>query len=93
MEKRAHARRCSTLPKELEIEGAGWWWGTTTSEREWVDLMIEAKDKEQAVFQLYRMYDIAPVIWENLRPEQQTDADQEDAIAARPRRKAKNQGS
>jgi len=53
--------------------------------------MIEAKDKEQAVFQLYRMYDLAPVIWGNLRPEQ-TDADQEDAIAAQPRRKAKNQG-
>jgi UV DNA damage endonuclease len=90
MEKRAHARRCSTLPKELETEAAGWWRGTT-GEQEWVDLMIEAKDKEQAVFQLYRMYDLAPVIWENLRPEQ-TDADQEGATAVRPRRKAKNQG-
>jgi UV DNA damage endonuclease len=29
MEKRAHARRCSVLPKELEMEGAGWWWSTT----------------------------------------------------------------
>ena len=46
MEKRAHARRCSALPKELETEGAGWWRGTT-GEQEWVDLMIEAKDKEQ----------------------------------------------
>lgn len=69
MEKRAHARRCDALPKELEIEGAGWW-RRAPGEREWVDLMIEAKDKEQAVFQLYRVYDLAPVIWENLRPEQ-----------------------
>jgi len=91
MQKRAHARRCSALPKELEIEGAGWWRGTT-GEQEWVDLMIEAKDKEQAVFQLYRIYGLAPVIWENLRPEQ-TDVDQEGAITAQPRRKAKkNQG-
>jgi UV DNA damage endonuclease len=69
MEKRAHARRCDALPTELETEGAGWWW-RTPGEREWVDLMIEAKDKEQAVFQLCRVYDLAPVIWENLRPEQ-----------------------
>jgi UV DNA damage repair endonuclease len=27
-----------------------------------VDLMIEAKDKEQAVLHLYRIYDLAPVI-------------------------------
>lgn len=69
MEKRAHGRRCDVLPKELEIEEAGWWW-RAPGEREWIDLMIEAKDKEQAVFQLYRMYDLTPVIWENLRPEQ-----------------------
>ncbi|KAI9464142.1 UV-endonuclease UvdE [Lactarius psammicola] len=70
MEKRAHARRCDALPTEsLEAEGGGWWW-RAPGEREWVDLMIEAKDKEQAVFQLYRMYNLAPVIWENLRPEQ-----------------------
>lgn len=75
MEKRAHARRCGALPTELEAEGAGWWW-RAPGEREWVDLMIEAKDKEQAVFQLYRVYDLAPVIvWENLRPEQQEQAD------------------
>jgi UV DNA damage endonuclease len=77
MEKRAHARRCDALPKELEIEGAGWCW-RTTGEREWVDLMIEAKDKEQAVFQLYRVYDLAPVIWENLRPEQVDPASRKD---------------
>lgn len=30
---------------------------------------MKAKDKEQAVFQLYRVYNLAPVIHENLRPE------------------------
>lgn len=77
MEKRAHARRCDALPKELEAEGVGWWW-RAPGEREWVDLMIEAKDKEQAVFQLYRAYDLAPVIWENLRPEQAEPAGRKD---------------
>jgi hypothetical protein len=93
MEKRAHARRCSVLPKELELEGAGWW-SRTTGEREWVDLMIEAKDKEQAVFELYRMYDLVPVIWENLRPEQtdSVDVGQESAITGQTRRKTKNKG-
>ncbi|EIM87219.1 UV-endonuclease UvdE [Stereum hirsutum FP-91666 SS1] len=61
MERRAHAGRCPSLPSELELEGAGW-------KKEYVDLMIEAKDKEQAVFQLHRSYDLRPVIWENLRP-------------------------
>ena len=94
MEKRAHARRCSALPKELEVEGAGWRW-RTSDEREWVDLMIEAKDKEQAVFQLYRMYDLAPVIWENLRPEQTdyVDVGQEGTFSRQTRRKAKDKGS
>ncbi|KAH9993331.1 UV-endonuclease UvdE-domain-containing protein [Russula compacta] len=80
IEKRAHARRCSMLPKELE--------------REWVDLMIEAKDKEQAVFQLYRIYDLAPVIWENLRPEQTDPADggEEGTSAKQNRRTTKNKG-
>lgn len=91
VEKRAHARRCDALPTELEAEGAGWWW-RAPGEREWVDLMIEAKDKEQAVFQLYRAYDLAPVIWENLRPEQADPASSEDRSAVRgskrPRRSA-----
>ncbi|KAH9974004.1 UV-endonuclease UvdE [Lactifluus volemus] len=89
MEKRAHARRCTTLPMELEAEGAGWWW-RAPGDREWIDLMIEAKDKEQAVLQLYRIYDLAPVMWENLRPEQ-TDtvgSHQQEASTARTRRKA-----
>jgi UV DNA damage endonuclease len=94
MEKRAHARRCSALPKELEVEGAGWWWRTPV-EQEWVDLMIEAKDKEQAVFQLYRMYDLAPVIYENLRPEQAEPVNigREGEIKAQTRRKTKKRGS
>ncbi|OCH90178.1 UV-endonuclease UvdE [Obba rivulosa] len=54
MEKRAHADRCKALPDDLPID---------------MDLMIEAKDKEQAVFQLYRVYRLAPVAHENLRPE------------------------
>ena len=94
MEKRAHARRCTTLPVELEAEGAGWWW-RAPGDREWIDLMVEAKDKEQAVLQLYRIYDLAPVIWENLRPEPQTDtvdSDKQEASMARTRRKAKNKG-
>jgi len=32
--------------------------------------MSQAKDKEQAVFHLYRVYDLEPVIFENLRPEE-----------------------
>ncbi|KAH9968187.1 UV-endonuclease UvdE-domain-containing protein [Russula dissimulans] len=91
MEKRAHARRCSSLPKELDVEGAGWW-RRAPGEQEWVDLMIEAKDKEQAVFQLYRMYDLAPVIWENLRPEQTEAAEdgREGANSTQVRRRVKN---
>jgi UV DNA damage endonuclease len=33
---------------------------------------VQAKDKEQAVFQLYRIYNLKPVIHENLRPEKAT---------------------
>jgi UV DNA damage endonuclease len=40
MERRAHADRCQNLPPDLPVD---------------CDLMIEAKDKEQAVFELYRM--------------------------------------
>ncbi|KAI0634612.1 UV-endonuclease UvdE-domain-containing protein [Trametes polyzona] len=54
MEKRKHADRCYELPPELPDD---------------MDLMIEAKDKEQAVFHLYRIYGLHPVIHENLRPE------------------------
>ncbi|KZV97250.1 UV-endonuclease UvdE, partial [Exidia glandulosa HHB12029] len=53
MEKRAHANRCETLPPDLPDD---------------VDLMIEAKDKEQAVLHLYRIYQLQPVIHKSLRP-------------------------
>lgn len=54
VQKRAHADRCHSLPEALPVD---------------VDLMIEAKDKEQAVFHLYRIYGLEEVIHENLRPE------------------------
>ncbi|KIY71426.1 UV-endonuclease UvdE [Cylindrobasidium torrendii FP15055 ss-10] len=53
MERRAHADRCQSLPDELDDD---------------MDLMIEAKDKEQAVFHLYRIYDLHPTIHASLRP-------------------------
>ncbi|WVR08036.1 UV damage endonuclease UvdE [Kwoniella sp. DSM 27419] len=53
MERRAHADRCKALPPDLPDD---------------VDLMIEAKDKEQAVFELYRIYGLEDVIHDNLRP-------------------------
>ncbi|KAF8635189.1 hypothetical protein AX17_003965 [Amanita inopinata Kibby_2008] len=53
MEKRAHADRCQVLPPDLPDD---------------IDLMIEAKDKEQAVLHLYRIYDLQPVIAASLRP-------------------------
>jgi UV DNA damage endonuclease len=53
MELRAHSDRCTELPAGLPDD---------------MDLMIEAKDKEQAVLELYRIYDLQPVVWENLRP-------------------------
>ncbi|KAI0041905.1 UV-endonuclease UvdE [Auriscalpium vulgare] len=88
MERRAHAGRCATLPDELQAEGAGWW--MRDGRREYVDLMIEAKDKEQAVLQLYRTYALQPVVWENLRPEQ---ADAEGAIAAKAEKKSASKGA
>ncbi|KAK2464194.1 hypothetical protein APHAL10511_003651 [Amanita phalloides] len=53
MEKRAHADRCEVLPPDLPSN---------------VDLMIEAKDKEQAVLHLYRIYGLYPVVHASLRP-------------------------
>ncbi|KAL4078316.1 UV-endonuclease UvdE-domain-containing protein [Scleroderma yunnanense] len=43
MERRAHSNRCQSLPAGLPDD---------------MDLMIEAKDKEQAVLQLYRIYNL-----------------------------------
>lgn len=53
MERRAHADRCQNLPPDLPDD---------------CDLMIEAKDKEQAVFELYRIYGLEDVVHDNLRP-------------------------
>ena len=66
---RAHAARCSALPAELALMDAP---GTDTGARAprgGGDLMVEAKDKEQAVFQLYRTYRLFDVEHKNLRPE------------------------
>ncbi|KAI9273574.1 hypothetical protein BY458DRAFT_435135 [Sporodiniella umbellata] len=52
MELRAHSDRVKNLPP-------------TTDD---VDLMIEAKDKEQAVFELYKLYDLQPVNEESYIP-------------------------
>jgi UV DNA damage endonuclease len=35
--------------------------------------LSQAKDKEQAVFELYRMYGLEEVILENLRPEKKPE--------------------
>ncbi|GAA5913267.1 uncharacterized protein JCM6883_005302 [Sporobolomyces salmoneus] len=53
MERRAHADRCQNLPSPLPAD---------------IDLMIEAKDKEQAVFHLFRRYGLHPVFHDSLRP-------------------------
>lgn len=52
-ERRAHSDRCGFLPPDLPADA---------------HLMIEAKDKEQAVLELYRIYDLRPVKHESLRP-------------------------
>jgi len=53
MERRAHADRCQNLPSPLPDD---------------IDLMIEAKDKEQAVFHLFRRYGLHPIFHDSLRP-------------------------
>ncbi|KAE8268316.1 hypothetical protein A4X09_0g4026 [Tilletia walkeri] len=54
-ERRAHSDRCTHIPAELPANA---------------DLMIEAKDKEQAVFELFRIYNLVDVkpFWSDLRP-------------------------
>ncbi|PWN44343.1 UV-endonuclease UvdE, partial [Ceraceosorus guamensis] len=52
-QRRAHSDRCVELPTELPEDA---------------DLMIEAKDKEQAVLELYRIYNLFPVDKMVLRP-------------------------
>lgn len=60
-ERRAHSNRCRSLPTGLpddmgtyvqSIESSSW------LKLQVIDLMIEAKDKEQAVLQLYKTYDL-----------------------------------
>lgn len=53
MERRAHADRCMRLPPDLPSD---------------MHLMIEAKDKEQAVLELHRIYGIREVVHDSLRP-------------------------
>lgn len=60
MELRAHSDRVKNLPP-------------TTDD---VDLMIEAKDKEQAVFELYKLYDLSPVNEESYVPVTGTETTQ-----------------
>ncbi|KAF9529262.1 UV-endonuclease UvdE-domain-containing protein [Crepidotus variabilis] len=53
MERRAHADRCENLPPDLPDD---------------MGKEIGAKDKEQAVLYLHRMYDLQPVVHASLRP-------------------------
>ncbi|THG99202.1 hypothetical protein EW145_g7303 [Phellinidium pouzarii] len=53
MEKRAHSDRVARLPEALPDD---------------MDLMLECKDKEQAVFHLYRLYGLCEVDTRVLRP-------------------------
>jgi UV DNA damage endonuclease len=65
MERRAHADRCENLPADLPDDmgkDVMFLFYKRHELRVGIDLMIEAKDKEQAVFHLYRMYDLQPVI-------------------------------
>ncbi|EPQ57158.1 UvdE-domain-containing protein [Gloeophyllum trabeum ATCC 11539] len=71
MEKRAHADRCQRLPDDLPDDMGMhivFWYRMLSLRMGVVDLMIEAKDKEQAVLHLYRIYGLQPVIHANLRP-------------------------
>lgn len=67
-ERRAHADRCQSLPTPLPDDiGARhivlpFSPVSTQADTRKSDLMIEAKDKEQAVFHLYRIYNLAPTI-------------------------------
>ncbi|KAL0956843.1 hypothetical protein HGRIS_002955 [Hohenbuehelia grisea] len=76
MEKRAHADRCQRLPPDLPDD---------------MDLMIEAKDKEQAVLHLYRIYNLHPVIYANLRPPAEHQTKETKGRKSNKRAKAKAQ--
>lgn len=53
MERRAHSDRCAELPPDLPVDA---------------DLMLECKDKEQGVLEMYRIYNLYPVKHDSLRP-------------------------
>jgi UV DNA damage endonuclease len=53
MERRAHSDRCCQLPADLPANA---------------DLMLECKDKEQGVLEMYRIYNLSDVNRDNLRP-------------------------
>lgn len=76
-ERRAHSDRCTHLPADLPPDA---------------DLMIEAKDKEQAVFELFRIYNLVDVkpFWSDLRP---PATEQGTATAGRKRSAAVNDTS
>ncbi|GAA6044146.1 hypothetical protein JCM8097_002797 [Rhodosporidiobolus ruineniae] len=74
MEKRAHADRCQRLPDPLPED---------------IDLMIEAKDKEQAVFHLFRIYNLHPTIYEDLRPPAEEETKQTARTAGKKSKKGK----
>ncbi|KAF8643548.1 hypothetical protein AX16_008936 [Volvariella volvacea WC 439] len=74
MEKRAHSDRCESFPPDLPDD---------------IDLMIEAKDKEQAVLHLYRIYNLHPVIHASLRPPNPNPSKQTNGRKSNKRARAK----
>ncbi|KAF8914616.1 UV-endonuclease UvdE-domain-containing protein [Mucidula mucida] len=74
MERRAHADRCENLPQDLPDD---------------MDLMIEAKDKEQAVLHLYRMYGLETVEFKSLRPPNENQTKETNGRKSNKRKKAK----
>ncbi|KAI6166086.1 UV-endonuclease UvdE-domain-containing protein [Pisolithus thermaeus] len=77
MERRAHSDRCQILPQGVPED---------------MDLMIEAKDKEQAVLQLYRTYDLHPVNYESLRPPKDKELEESIGKSVRKARLYESQG-
>ncbi|KAH7913467.1 UV-endonuclease UvdE-domain-containing protein [Hygrophoropsis aurantiaca] len=59
MERRAHADRCQSLPADLPDDMGELFIGYPRN---------QAKDKEQAVLHLYRIYNLHPVVYDSLRP-------------------------
>ncbi|KAL5519595.1 hypothetical protein ACEPAH_1278 [Sanghuangporus vaninii] len=74
MEKRAHSDRVKALPEGLPDD---------------MDLMLECKDKEQAVFYLYRLYGLRDVDPKMLRPPAQVESLHTNGRKSNKRAKAK----